>query len=677
MQLGLKNRLRLISLFPILILFSIATYFVYDSYKNYQAVGSFQEKLTADRVLSTIDKEAIQAKREALKFLGFTLTLLIVSIILAILGFLLAHEIAKNIKNLEEILRRVAIDANILEGNNIKPSDINLNTAKGTLKAYELIEDTINQTRKDKDTAQEASKAKSIFLANMSHEIRTPLNGVLGFTELLKESGLREEQHEFVEIIEKSSQNLLEIINYILDLSKIESNKLEMENIAFNPIEEFESAVEVCAVRASEKNIHLGCFIDPRLEHNLKGDPAKIKEVVINLLSNAIKFTDNFGSINVDIRKLDSTQSGICKVRFEIQDNGIGIASEQKSKIFDAFTQADTSITRKYGGTGLGLTISKKILELIGSELNLHSELTKGTTFYFTIDFEELYATKESLQGSFKNIYAFILKPSHHEKKQEKYFLQYLDFFGVRYSFFKNIHELENLQKKAHANLLFVDYDYTKEESLSVYDQLGEKLIVLTKASFIKKIDSLHLNIFKTLYEPLNSSKIKQLLQNAQMQSLKTAKVQNQNKQKILTQTTKFHAEILVAEDNLINQKLIQRTLEDLGVNVTFASNGLEAFQKRKDGNFDLIFMDIQMPLLDGIEATKEILKYEADYQKVHVPIIALTANALKGDRERFLSAGLDEYITKPLIRKEIILLLNYFLFEHKLYLKEQKDTNL
>ena len=620
-----------------------------------------------DLILTAMDNRAVKVKVDALQFLTITLSIWIISIILAALGYLLSNEIARNIKNLEKVLKRVAVDATDIEGNDIKESDINLDTGAGTAQAYELLEEIIDQTRRDKESAQEASEAKSMFLANMSHEIRTPLNGIVGFTELLKDTGLGEEQHEFVEIIEKSSENLLEIINNILDLSKIESNKLEIEDIAFNPIEEFESAVEVYAVRASEKHIDLGCFIDPELEQPLKGDPTKIKEVIINLLSNAVKFTSSSGSINVDIRKLNQEDSGITKVRFEIQDSGIGVTSEQKAKIFEAFSQADTSITRKYGGTGLGLTISSRFIELMGGQLDLHSEPGKGTTFYFTIDFEEIETLNESTKGSFASINALVLESPHKTKRQETYLLEYLDFHGVSYTSFKDKDELEDSQRRINYDLIFIDYDYTQEEMLAYYDKLPQKLILLTKSYFMKKIDSMNLNIFKTLYEPLNSSKVKQVLENYHNDNFDAQKAKKENRKKFISNASKFNANVLVAEDNIINQKLIKRTLEDLELTVEVASNGLEAFQKRKDGNFDLIFMDIQMPFLDGVEATKEILEYEEDYNQPHVPVIALTANALKGDRERFLRAGLDEYTTKPLVRAEIVSLLNHFLADHAL----------
>jgi len=617
-----------------------------------------------DLILSAMDERAIQVQTDAMQFLTMTL---IIWLILAILGFLLSNEIAKNIKNLENVLQKVAEDAEDEE----TKLNINLHTSEGTAEAYALLERIIKQTREDKTFAQEASEAKSMFLANMSHEIRTPLNGIVGFTELLKDTGLQEEQSEFVDIIEKSSENLLEIINNILDLSKIESNKLEIENIAFNPIEEFESAVEVYAVRASEKHIDLGCYIDPELERPLKGDPTKLKEVIINLLSNAVKFTSSAGSINVDIRKIDSGEAGVTRVRFEVQDSGIGVTSEQKSRIFEAFSQADTSITRKYGGTGLGLTISSRFIELMGGYLDLHSEPGDGTTFFFTIDFEEVETLNESLKGNYTSINALVQESSHKSKRQEKYLREYLDFYGVSYTTFNDISEVETLQRQVSYDLVFVDFDYVSEENLVAYGNLPQELILLTKSFYMKKIDSLHANIFKTLYEPLNGTKIRVVLENYLQGNFNEKRIKKSAKKSFNAQTSKFKANVLVAEDNIINQKLIQRTLEDLGLHVTIAANGLEAFQKRKDGNFDVIFMDIQMPFLDGVEATREILEYETEYNQPHVPIIALTANALKGDRERFLAAGLDEYTTKPLVRAEIVSLLGNFLSDF--IVQEQK----
>lgn len=616
-------------------------------------------------LLTAMDEESELFKKDQLNVLIASIAIWALAILGAIFGILLSTDIARNIKNLETVLQRVATDTH--EGDELSSSEIashiNLDTAKGTAQAYQLLESIIDQTRRDKDFAMEASEAKSMFLANMSHEIRTPLNGIVGFTELLKDTALHDEQREFVDIIEKSSENLLEIINNILDLSKIESNKLEIEDIVFNAQEEFESAVEVYAVRASEKHIDLGCFIDPEIEKPIKGDPTKIKEVVINLLSNAVKFTNSGGQITVDIRRMECDEPGRARVRFSVKDSGIGVTQEQKERIFDAFGQADSSITRKYGGTGLGLTISSSFIDLMGGKLDLESEPGQGTTFFFTLDFEEIETLNESMRNQYSNINAVILESDSKKKVQETNLREYLDFYGVSYQSFKSIDDLNKLEQKVSYDLMFLDYDYTNEETLREMAGHPQHTILITKSYYMKKIDSLGLNLFKVMYEPMNASKIRGILESHDVEEFNQSKTKKIiQKRKYDEKTSRFDAKALVAEDNLINQKLIKRTLEDIGLSVQLANNGLEAFEKRKNGQFDVIFMDIQMPVLDGVEATQEILEYEEDYNVEHTPIIALTANALKGDRERFMGAGMDEYTTKPLVRSEIISLLNHFI---------------
>lgn len=630
------------------------------------------EQLIFDAMYARSD----HVQSDVLKLLAVAIILWVFSILIAILGMFMSNDIARNIKNLEAVLRRAAEGTHEAEEGEVIGSNINLDTAEGTAQAYMMLEKVIEQTRLDKEFAQEASEAKSMFLANMSHEIRTPLNGIVGFTELLKDTRLQDEQREFIDIIEKSSENLLEIINNILDLSKIESNKLEIEDIVFNPVEEFESAVEVYGVRASEKHIDLGCFVDPMLERPLKGDPTKIKEVIINLLSNAVKFTNSGGAINVDIRRVKSSKANHTKVKFQVEDSGIGVTSEQKAKIFEAFGQADTSITRKYGGTGLGLTISSRFTELMGGQLNLESEPGKGTTFFFTLEFEEVDTLSESDRGTFDNMNAIILEDANKNKVQETNLREYLDFYGVEYVSFKTIDEYKALETQVDYDLLFIDYDLTDEGAIREFEHISEQMVLITKSYYMKKIDSMDLDIFKVIYEPLNGSKIKAVLNAYDVEESKEIKAKKTRQAGFDERHAKFDAKVLVAEDNIINQKLIRRTLEDLSLTVSVAANGLEAFEKRKNGDFDLIFMDIQMPVLDGVEATQEILDYEEDFDRPHVPIIALTANALKGDRERFMEAGMDEYTTKPLVRTEIVGLLNHFLADRLIPDTESKEED-
>ncbi len=603
-------------------------------------------------IFESLEQKSAKTMEEQMFIAVASAALWIITLILATLGYIVSREITQNIKNLEAILQSAAESTS-------KQININLDTAEGTAKAYALLQTIIEEARHEQQRAEEASEAKSLFLANMSHEIRTPLNGIVGFTELLKNTELKGEQKEFVSIIEKSSENLLEIINNILDLSKIESNKVEIENIVFNPIEEFESAVEIYAVKAAEKSVNLACFIDPRLNQPIKGDPTKIKEILINLLSNAVKFTNQGGAINVEIRKVHAEDPDRCAISFSVEDTGIGISPDKKAHIFEAFSQADTSVTRKFGGTGLGLTISARYAELMGGHLQLESELGKGTKFYFTLEFDELPQMNEDMYKRFENVsIAMYTSPSIH-KKQDEYIKEYLDYYGAALIPFGAPEELIKLASEKKVQSALIDSDYASDNDLRKMGKTPLHCNVIIKSTQQKRIETLKLHCEKILYEPINATKMVSVLKAA------TSEVSKEVRRPLLDlEHIGFNAKALVAEDNTINQKLIKRTLEDLGLKVELADNGLEAFEKRRNGDFDIIFMDISMPVMDGVEATHEILDYEEDENVPHIPIVALTANALKGDRERFLAEGLDEYTTKPLIREEIISILKKFLAE-------------
>ena len=583
--------------------------------------------------------------------------------LLTLFLFALGHSLAKRIitiKELEKLFDKVVNFAEFEE-------KVDLTTVQGTLQAYKAIEKAIEKIAKEKEQAEEANKAKSIFLANMSHEIRTPINGIMGFTELLKNTPLNKEQKDFIEVIDKSSNNLLTIINNILDLSKIESNKIEIEEILFLPIAEFENAIEVYGPKAAEKNIHLSFFMDPSLNHYLKGDPTKIKEVLINLMSNAVKFTPENGYIDVEIRKI-SDDGANAKVYFSVKDTGIGISPDKLDHIFDAFSQADSTVTRKYGGTGLGLTISAKFVELMGGKLEVESEEGKGSKFFFTLEFQKVPSKEKNYQNSFGYFNCAMLTPEKRQKEHIQYIYDYLRYFGANVLFFSEFDEVENLIKNKGVNLLIIDYDTIYNDEVKNYEKFNIPILLILKSSYQSK--SLHLKskYIKPVYEPLNVTKMIKSLEECKnlIPKIKERKIvvskDETNDRKTPKKGDKFDATILVAEDNEINQKLIKLTLEDLGLKVDIANNGMIAVAKRKSNNYDMIFMDIAMPVMDGIAATHKILEYEKENNLPHIPIVAVTANALKGDREKFLSEGLDEYITKPIKKSDILLVLNMFI---------------
>ncbi len=592
--------------------------------------------------------------------LGISVLIWLLAIILAFIGFSTTRDIANNIKELEDVLNK-AVDE-MKESDQYLLSDtavienVELDTHEGTKTAYKFLEQLVDTAKDDKQSALQANEAKSLFLANMSHEIRTPLNGIVGFTELLKTTELDDEQHEFLSIIDKSSENLLSIINNILDLSKVESNKVEIENIVFATEEEFDSAIETYAVGAAEKNIDLNYYLDPTISKNLKGDPTKIKEVLINLMSNAIKFTSYGGTINVEIKKLLDEESGQDVLRFSVQDNGIGMTKEQQSRIFTAFSQADISVTRKYGGTGLGLTLSSQFVELMGGQLEVDSTKDHGTTFFFTLDLEEVPSTDADLFNAFTS-HTLAKYEQQIPTKLDSYLDSYFEYFGPTVKLFESVGELKEVKDSNSCKNYWIDIDNAQQNILdSIHNINKAELIVIANVTSRDKIEKLNIPQSNVLYKPVTLVKIRDVLLRDTVTSTEESEV--------VAEGTYFDANVLVAEDNIINQKLIRHILQESGLKVDIANNGLEAFEKRRNNDYDIIFMDIQMPVMDGIEATHEILDFEEDEEMKHIPIVALTANALKGDKERFLSEGLDEYISKPLETIELLAVLNKYLME-------------
>ncbi|MCB4743467.1 MAG: response regulator [Sulfurovum sp.] len=599
--------------------------------------------------------------KKQFSLLVISTAILLLSLLLAYLGYITTRGMTRNIKKLENILNHIVID--IKENNECLAVDtshienIDLDTLEGTKEGYKFLETLVKTARQDKLLALQANRAKLLFLANMSHEIRTPINGIVGFTKILKDTDLNTEQREFLNIIDKSSRNLLNIISNILDLSKIESNKVEIENIAFNSAEEFENAVETYAASIAEKNIDLNFYMDPTISPKLKGDPTKIKEIIINLLSNALKFTDYGGMINLKIEKIkeDAGRSNP-RIVFSVQDNGIGMTEDQKGYIFDAFSQADVSVTRKYGGTGLGLTISKQFVELMGGKLELESTEGHGTTFYFTLPLEEIESTEEDYDHAFEDM-TIGKYQAETPTVLDNYLDTYFDYFGSKVKYFESLDKFRELDEKKICKTYWIDLDKAEQDILDGLANIDKsKLILIANVTSRAKIEAIGVNQNNVIFKPVTLTKLKMMLSETVLTSSELVK----NKPKV--QTVQFNAKILVAEDNTINQKLIKYALEKHGIEVEVANNGLEAFEKRQNTAYDLIFMDIQMPVVDGLEATHKILDFEKDKGVPHVPIVAFTANTLKGDRENFLSKGMDEYIAKPIETTDLLYILNKFL---------------
>ena len=616
---------------------------------NYIALAQSVLKSTMDK---HTESKVSQSKEVMIEYgIGTLITLLLLLVL-----FVIYHNINKDKQLFEETLKDIEAVLNQEQQKELKILIDN----REINQIYRFLTATI----------KEANQAKDLFLANMSHEIRTPLNGIVGFTQLLKTTDITAEQEEFITVIEHSSDNLLTIVNDILDLSKIKADKIELENIPFDPIEKFESAIESYGARAAEKDIELGVYIDPDLPATLMGDPTKITQIIVNLISNAIKFTPMAGNIDVSIEKLSETNEDVT-LKFAVTDTGIGISDEHKSKIFDAFSQADVSTSRKFGGTGLGLAISEKLVTFMGGKLDIESEEDKGSTFFFILNLnkaeQNLLREKANMSGTHVG---YMVPDMSIERAMNPNLQAYVEYVGAEFTVYEG-DDLLSMKKSSLPDILFINYRYCKRENeLEEYLKLDTKIVVVTTGELKGKIEGLEDQIDRVFYKPINLSKTLKSLEilNEDTDKSKTPKVElNKSHEKF----ENIHA--LVAEDNSINQKLIQNVLNGLGVDVTLADNGKEAVELRQGNEYDIIFMDIQMPVMGGIEATGKILEFEEQHRKHHVPIVAVTANALAGDREKYINEGMDNYLSKPIELEKIKLLIEEYV-SHKI-VKNEKET--
>jgi len=606
---------------------------------------SFYEK-TINHLNNDIAKNLNIIISKAVQTRNLNIAVFLIAILILIIGYYLNRAILKHIKSLSNLLTSLTP----ITGKEVQ---VDITTPQGMEKALRIVDEAIKVTQESVKKAEEATKAKSLFLANMSHEIRTPLNGILGFLELLNTTELNEEQLDYVNTISQSAKNLLQIVNNILDVSKIESNKVSLELIDFKALDEFESTLELFGTPAAQKNIEFTTQISPNIPSVIKGDILKIKEILTNLLSNAIKFTPNNGQIHVKIQ-LQEIVDNKAKIYFEVKDSGIGMSEEQKDKIFEAFSQADESVTRKYGGTGLGLTIVKSYVEMMGGKINLESELNKGTKFYFELAFDVVDAKPKYGKNIFANKEIAILNTEKETLRKETT-LEYLSYFGVEKVGFNDVNEIKTLQQRENFDAVFIFYEESNKDIIEELSAINIPKIFI--ASYAKKEEINKFDYNFVIFDPNIPSKIFKSLDSLNEFKLEVSQVAPESKPQ--------HKEIytlkaLIAEDNPINQKLLQTTLKSLGIESDLANNGLEAFNKYtiNPEKYDVIFMDVQMPVMDGIEATQEILEFEQEEEIEHTPIIAVTANVLKGDRERFLGAGMDEYISKPISKDALLKIL-------------------